>query len=89
MMDDWNTFAQISKQTHPTGDGGQPKVLNYLAIKFIDNFLTVSVFLLTVFFSIIALFVLDSANQEKLNWALHAAELCLGIFLGLLKGTGK
>lgn len=87
-MKDWSQYAKTVKDSHQTG-GAEPKISSYLAIKFVDNLLPLSVFILTMVFSIIALFVIDTENQQKLNWALHAAELCLGVFLGLLKGSHK
>lgn len=87
-MKDWSQYAKTVKDSHQTG-GVEPKISSYLAIKFIDNLLPISVFVLTIIFSTIALFVIDAGNQQKLNWAMHAAELCLGVFLGLLKGVNK
>jgi len=81
-MENWSEFAQTHNES-ATSSGEKPKVIEYILIKIIDNMLPTSVFILTIFFAIMAFFFLN--DTVKTNWALHAAELSLGVFLGLLK----
>ncbi|MFC1524284.1 hypothetical protein ACFL6N_05795 [Thermodesulfobacteriota bacterium] len=83
-MEDWASFAKTSQET-ATVTGANPNPWAYLIIKSTDNFLGISVFVLTLVFASIGLFGFDSTQIDKTNWALHAAELSLGVFLGLLK----
>lgn len=88
-MKDWNTFAKTHHE-HVATTSDKPKVRDYILLKTTDNMLAISVFILTLIFAYVGLFQFNSdGNADKVNWALHAAELCLGVFLGLLKGVKK
>ncbi len=78
-MKDWDTFARTCNESATT-TGTKPSTFDYLLIKATDNALAVSVFILIIFFSAIGLFFINEAEHEKSNFALHAAELCIGIF---------
>jgi len=87
-VNDWEQFARTTQDTAKVA-GAKPSAWQYLLIKATDNSLEIAVFVLTLIFTYIGLFIFDSTQLEKTNWALHAAELCLGVFLGLLKTNGK
>lgn len=84
-MKDWSEYSK-SKVTQGSSENTRPKILEYMLIKLTDNFLAVAVFVLCIAFAYIGLFVKQDSNT---TWALHASELCLGVFLGLLKRSGK
>lgn len=83
-MKDWDQYARTCQETAKTA-GAKPSTWGYLFIKATDNSLAISVFLLTIFFASVGLFYFSAVQTEQTNWALHASELCLGVFLGLLK----
>jgi hypothetical protein len=83
-MKDWDNFARTYREAAKT-TGTTPSKWDYLIIKATDNSLAISVFILTIFFASIGLFYFDSTQPQQTNWSLHASELCLGVFLGLLK----
>ena len=87
-MKDWNTFAKTHHE-HVVTSSEKPKVFDYVLLKFTDNMLEVGVFSLTIVFAYVGLFAMNETQTDRVNWALHAAELCLGVFLGLLKGGKK
>lgn len=88
MMKDWNLFAK-THHDHVATSGEKPRVIDYVFLKITDNMLEIGVFCLTLIFAYIGLFSMNETQTSKVNWALHAAELCLGVFLGLLKGVKK
>ena len=65
--------------------GKKPNPLGYLIVTLTDNLLIMAVLILTLIFAYIGLFSIDQSKHEQMNWALHAAELSLGVFLGLIK----
>lgn len=81
-MKDWAEYSK-TKSIGSSSEENRPKVLEYILIKLTDNFLAVAVFVLCILFGYMGLFKLD-ANEKNMTWALHASELCLGVFLGLL-----
>ncbi len=87
-MKDWDQFAKTVQKTAQVS-GVKPNPLTYMFIKATDNSLAIAVFLLTILFAFVGLFWFEAADSEKINWALHASELCLGVFLGLLKSGQK
>lgn len=87
-MKDWSQFAKACNDT-AKATGSKPNPLDYFIVKFTDNLIPFSIFILTIVFAYVGLFMIDPAENQKVNWALHAAELSLGVFLGLLKGSHK
>lgn len=84
MMKDWSNFLDVTGKA-VASTGYKPSFWSYLAIKLVDNALAACVTFFVLFFSIIGLFFVDQANKESVNWVLHAAEVCLGVLLGILK----
>ena len=85
-MDDWKTYSATKNESQQGSSENKAKILEYILIKLTDNFLVVAIFSLCLLGGWVGLFKIDnSTNPDKVNWALHAAELCLGVFLGLLK----
>jgi hypothetical protein len=84
-MKDWAEYSK-SKTTGGSTENSKPSIREYMLIKLTDNFLAVAVFVLCVIFAAIGIFGKQDNNTA---WTLHAAELCLGVFLGLLKKTNK
>ncbi len=80
-MKDWAKFSRLEGIAKT--EGSTPSIWRYIAIKLTDNGLATIVVFLLLFFGSIGLFVTTTETQT--NWALHAAELCLGVLLGLLK----
>jgi hypothetical protein len=85
-MKDWGDYIKAS---NPETTGKKPTVWGYLIIKAIDNSLVIAMVVFTLFFSAIGLFMLNKGDDTKLNFALHASELCLGVLLGLMKNLKK
>ncbi len=77
----FKTVAQSSQST-----GQRPSVWHYLVLKLVDNFFVILLFLLTLAFAWYGLVGADSKDPERVKWALNAASLCLGVFLGLFAG---
>ncbi len=86
-MKEWTEYSKAARA--PEKGGAEPSIWGYVAIRLIDSMLPVSVLVLTLIFFFTALFFIKDTDGTRLNWALHAAELCLGVFLGLLKGSIK
>jgi hypothetical protein len=85
MMKDWSDFNRIHKETLIDSDEKKKaSVIRYLSIKLVDNWISIVLIALLVFFSILGF---NSNDSTKNSWALHAGELCLGVFLGLFKST--
>lgn len=80
----WIDFSKIHRN-NVSASSGKPPITEYLIIQAADNALAISVLFLLLFFAGCALF--SSLPDEVLKWAIHAAELCLGVFLGLLKNS--
>jgi hypothetical protein len=80
-MKDWSEYSK-SKINSGSSENNKPKVFEYILIKLTDNFLAVAVFVLCLVFGYIGLFT--NISESNIPWALHASELCLGVFLGLL-----
>lgn len=86
-MMDYLKFVQ-SHTVKGSGESKPPSTRKYFWVQVIDNGLAIAVFILCVLFGLIGLFV--DAAEDRVSWALHAAELCLGVLLGLLaKGRAK
>jgi|AntAceMinimDraft_9_1070365.scaffolds.fasta_scaffold09872_3 hypothetical protein len=83
-MKDWDSFAKTTQETVEVS-GTKPSVYAYILIKATDSSLVIAIFILTLLFAYTGLFQFDKEQTEQINWALHASELCLGVFLGLLK----
>lgn len=85
-MDDWSNFNKIYAETYSTTqDNKGPSVFKYLLIKATENWILAVLIIFVFIFAIWGLFIIDNTNEEKINWCLHAGELCLGVFLGLFK----
>lgn len=86
-MKDWSVFAKSSKES--SEGGAPPKVSHYFAIKLVDNWIALSVLLLVLIFTVLALLNhgREPDSKELTTWLTHSAGLCLGVFLGLLKGA--
>ena len=85
-MEDWSNYAKTVTDAK-TSTGETPKVGGYILIKITDNFIVVGLVILMVAFAVVGIFFAD--DTEKINWTLHASELCLGVFLGLITGKYK
>lgn len=75
--------------SHPTTSGQGPNVAGYFWVKFADNLLFyILLFVLVAFTIFFAWYGLStsSGTDERAKWALNAASLCLGVFLGLFAG---
>jgi hypothetical protein len=83
-MKDWSEFAKTAQATAESV-GTAPSAWQYIIIKATDNFLAISVFILTLIFAYVGLFTFTDIESDKASWSLNAANLCLGVFLGLLK----
>jgi len=86
-MQDWSAYVKSTSQAKTT-TGETPKVGGYILIKITDSFLIIGLVILTLLFAGIGIFY-ETTNTEKTNWALHAAELCLGVFLGVISTKYK
>lgn len=84
-MKEWSDYSKSHEQAIKT-TGKIPSVRGYFLIKLIDGMPFIVLFLLTGIFVFLAFFVVDNQDPNKLNWALHATELCLGVLLGLYAG---
>lgn len=86
-MKDWAVFAKSSKES--SAGGTPPKVSDYFAIKLVDNWIALAVLFLVLVFTGLALIVdgRSDGGKELGTWLTHSAGLCLGVFLGLLKGA--
>jgi hypothetical protein len=84
---DFNDFWRTVAST-PTSSGQQPSVRNYVMVRIADNLaflVCVAVLIgLTIFFALYGLS--GGVGDERAKWALNAAHLCLGVFLGLFAG---
>lgn len=83
-MTSWEQFAKTHHEGVTT-TGTKPSPLEYVVIAATENALSIVVIVFTLLFAIVGLFMFSPTDREKMNWALHAAELCLGVLLGLLK----
>lgn len=86
-MKDWNEYTKVVSEAKTT-TGESPKVWGYILVKITDNFLLLLLIVITLSFAIIGIFY-NTDNTEKTNWALHVAELCLGVFLGVISTKYK
>ena len=77
----WEDYTEIHKKSETYG-GRPPRLRDYCFLKLIEHGYSVSVLLLTLIFTAVA-FLVKADDPAKVNWALHAAELSLGVFLGL------
>jgi hypothetical protein len=86
-MKDWTNFTKSSRES--SEGGSSPKVSSYLAVKLVDNWIALAVLMLVLVFTVISIFVDGSKpeGKELVTWLTHSAGLCLGVFLGLLKGA--
>lgn len=82
-MKEWSAYTKTKNIDGSSERTEKPEIHEYILIKVTDNFLAISVFLLCIFFGLIGLFC--ELNDNSTTWALHASELSLGVFLGLLK----
>lgn len=82
-MKEWTSYTKTKNSEGSSETIDKPKVLEYILIKVTDNFLAIAVFALCISFGGVGLFC--ELKSDSTNWALHAAELSLGVFLGLLK----
>lgn len=81
-MKEWTAYTK-SKNSDGSSEGNdKPNILEYILIKATDNFLAIAVFILCIIFGLIGLFC--NLNGASATWSLHASELSLGVFLGLL-----
>ena len=81
-MKEWTTYTKTKNSDGSSENNDKPKIFEYILIKVTDNFLAIAVFILCIFFGVIGLFC--ELKPDSTNWALHASELSLGVFLGLL-----
>jgi hypothetical protein len=81
-MKDWNEYIKTVTEAK-TSTGETPKIRGYILLKITDNFIVIGLVLLMLLFAGIGIFY-DASQPEKTNWALHASELCLGVFLGVI-----
>ena len=80
---DWADYIKAHKTAGETfSDNKRPHIVEFALFKVINNGLASSVFALTIFFSTVGIF--SNRPADATNFALHAAELSLGVFLGLL-----
>ena len=86
-MQDWSKYTKTVTDAK-TSTGESPKVGGYILIKMTDNFLIIGLVILTLLFACIGIFY-ETEIPEKTNWALHASELCLGVFLGVISSKYK
>lgn len=86
-MKDWNEYTKVVSEAK-TATGKSPKIGGYILVKLTDNFLVVGLVMLTLIFAGIGIFY-ETNEPEKTNWSLHAAELCLGVFLGVISSKYK
>lgn len=84
-MKDWSDYTK-TKTTSGSSEDSKPSIKEYMLIKLTDNFLAFAVFILFIILFSVGLF---AELGTKTDWTLHAAELCLGVFLGLLKKQSK
>lgn len=85
-MNNWGDFAETSKKT-TQGGGELPRVRDYALIKFVDNWIAVSVLVILIGCSIAAVILAGSEKSvlvEASKWFFESAKLSLGVFLGLL-----
>lgn len=81
-MKEWTAYTK-SKNIDGSSEGNdKPSIVEYILIKTTDNFLAIAVFILCIIFGFIGL--LCNLDGESTTWSLHASELSLGVFLGLL-----
>ena len=81
---DFQTYASTVNQSIQA-TGSMPSAWHYFSVIFTDNLSSIILLIVTMTFAILGLFVLNPEHKDQVNWALHAAELSLGVFLGLLK----
>ncbi|HET9569786.1 MAG TPA: hypothetical protein VFP20_00030 [Bacteroidales bacterium] len=86
-MKDWSEYLKVVSEAQAT-TGERPKVGGYILIKITDNSLIIVLILLTLIFSGLGLF-LKCDTPDKTSWAFHAADLCLGVFLGVISTRYK
>lgn len=73
----------------PSAGGQSPNITGYFWIKFADNLLFYVLLVVLVAFTVFfAWYGLSDygTSDERSKWALNAASLCLGVFLGLFAG---
>jgi len=81
-MKEWTTYTKSKNSDGSSEGNNKPNIREYILIKITDNFLAIAVFILCILFGLIGLF--SGLNDTSATWALHASELSLGVFLGLL-----
>lgn len=86
-MQDWSEYTKAVSEAKTT-TGETPKVGGYILIKLTDNFIVIGLVILMLIFASIGIFY-KTEQPEKTNWALHASELCLGVFLGVISTKYK
>jgi hypothetical protein len=76
-------YSVVAKGAEATGQ--KPRIRDYVLVKLVENIFVLLLFVLTIVFAAVALFV-EGKNPEAQKWAQNAATLCLGVFLGLFAG---
>lgn len=85
-MKEWRDYVQLTNDS-AKGTGGPPRLRDFIALKLADNGLVIALLGLVVLFGSYGLFGQRDADQRA--WALDAAKLCLGVFLGLFAGRRR
>jgi hypothetical protein len=83
-MKDFNKYYSIVSSTADT-TGQRPSVRDYVLIKLVDNVFIILLVVLTLAFAWYGL-SRPKSEPDQSKWALNAASLCLGVFLGLFAG---
>lgn len=81
-MKEWTAYTKSKVGDGASEQSEKPKIQEYILIKITDNFLAIAVFILCILFGCLGLF--GTLSETSTTWALHASELSLGVFLGLL-----
>lgn len=86
-MKDWSEYTKVVSEAKTT-TGERPRIGGYILVKLADNFQIILLVAFTLIFAGIGIFYITK-EPEKTNWALHASELCLGVFLGVISTKYK
>lgn len=86
-MKEWKDYAQSRGATRAGEGTAEPTVGEYFQIKMADNWIAVTIIVVTLIFSLIGVgctFSDKASVSGTASWFFDAAKLCLGVFLGLL-----
>ena len=81
-MTDFEKWYKITKASAETA-GTQPKIRDFMAVQVVDNFQDLLLLGFTVALWLVGVY--GSLGPDGKTFTLHAAELCLGVFLGRFK----